>query len=118
MSENMDYTPDLYTLVDEDGKEQEFEMLDAMEQDGQKYYALIPYHENAEEVLDDDGELVILKSDWIDDEETLVTIDDDTEYDKIGQLFLERIQSIFDESNEDDDCDGDCDCGCHCHDNK
>lgn len=119
MSEEMNYTPELYTLVDEDGKEQEFEMLDAMEHDGQKYYALIPYHENPEDTLEDDGELVILKSEFDNDEEILATIDDDAEFEKIGEIFLQRIQSMF-EDDDDDCCDHDCCCGddCHCHDDK
>ncbi len=115
MSEELDYTPDLYTLVDEDGKEQAFEMLDAIEEEGQKYFALIPYHENAEEVLDDDGELVILKSEMVDGEEMLASIDDDAEFDKIGEIFLKRIESMFDEDDNDCDC-GDYHEGCHCHD--
>lgn len=31
-----EYTPDLYTLEDEEGNEQTFEMLDAMEYEGRK----------------------------------------------------------------------------------
>ena len=33
MSEEMEYNPDLYTLVDEEGVEQTFELLDVMEVD-------------------------------------------------------------------------------------
>ena len=37
MSEELnEYTPDLYTLVDEDGNEQTFEMLDVMVVDDQR----------------------------------------------------------------------------------
>ena len=45
-----EFTPDLYTLVDDEGNEQTFEMLDALEQDGEKYYALVPYYENPEDL--------------------------------------------------------------------
>ena len=38
---------DLYTLVDEDGVEQTFELMDTYETDeGELYYALVPYYEN------------------------------------------------------------------------
>lgn len=119
MSEELDYTPELYTLVDEDGKEQAFEMLDAMELDGQKYYALIPFQENPEEALEDDGELVVLKSQKVDGEEMLATIEDDIEFNKIGDIFLKRIESMFDEEDDDNDCKcgEDCECdGCNCKD--
>lgn len=114
MSDELDYTPDLYTLVDEEGKEQTFEMLDCMELDDQKYYALIPYHENPEEVLDDDGQLVVLKLEVVDGEEMLTTIDDDDEFNKVGELFLKRIEKIFDD-DEQCGCEG-CNCGedCNC----
>lgn len=96
MSENNEYTPDIYTLVDEEGVEQVFEMLDAMEYEGQRYFALVPYYESPEQGLEDNGELVILKSEIVDDEEMMVSIDDDDEYDKIGELFLQRLNEIFD----------------------
>ena len=83
MSEELDCTPDLYTLIDEDGKEQTFEMLDAIEQDGEKYFALVPYSENPDELIESDGELVILKSQVDGEEEILVSIDNDDEFDKI-----------------------------------
>lgn len=106
MSDTLDYTPDLYTLVDEEGKEQTFEMLDALEIDGQRYFALVPYYPEATEMVESDGELVILKSQIEDDEEILASIDDDDEFDKIGQMFMERIEAMF------DDVDNDCDCHC------
>ena len=120
MSDTLDYTPDLYTLVDEEGKEQTFEMLDALEVEGQRYFALIPYYPEATELIEDDGELVILKSQMEGEEEILSSIDDDDEFDRIGQMFMERIETMFDEDGEcecgEDDCDcedDDCDCGCH-----
>lgn len=118
MSDTLDFTPDLYTLVDEEGKEQTFEMLDAIEVDDNTYYALVPYYQNAEELAEDDGELVILKVQQDGDEEILVSIDDDDEFDKVGKLFMERIEKMFDEDDcccgEDDCCcdDDDCECGC------
>ena len=97
-----EYTPDLYTLEDEDGHGQVFEMLDAMEYEGEKYYALTPYYENPEETLGDDGEVVILKSDFDGDEEIMVSIDDDEEYERIGNIFMKRIEEMFEFDDEED----------------
>ncbi|MEG0614168.1 MAG: DUF1292 domain-containing protein [Oscillospiraceae bacterium] len=121
MADTLDYTPDLYTLVDEEGKEQTFEMLDALEQNGEKYYALVPYYpEDASQLAEDDGNLVILKAQIEDGEEILESIEDDEEFEKIGKIFMDRIEEIFEEEDCDCDdecgcgCDGDsCDCGCH-----
>lgn len=98
-----EYPPDLYTLEDEEGNEQVFEMLDAMEYEGEKYFALTPYYENPEETLGDDGEVVILKSDFDGDEEIMVSIDDDEEYEKIGNIFMKRIEEMFEFDDDDDE---------------
>jgi UPF0473 protein athe_1150 len=123
-----DYTPELYTLSDEEGKEQTFELIDTYVDGDERYYAMVPYFENPDDLIQSDGELVILKSDYVDGEEMLVTIDDDDEYERIGAIFLKRIEEMYAEMEEDecgcgcgcehhDGCgceDDDCDCG-HCH---
>lgn len=113
--EMMDYTPDLYTLVDEDGKESTFEVLDAMEVDGEEYIALTPYFgDDADALLQDDGEVVILKTAIDEEGEAIMqSIDDDEEYERIGRMFMERLEDMFEFVEE-----GECDCGeddCDCH---
>jgi len=96
--EDMEMAADLYTLVDEDGVEQQFEMLDNMEVDGEQYYALVPYYDDPTKELEADSELVVLKSEYDENnEETLVSIDDDAEYEKIGNMFLERLNQMYDD---------------------
>ena len=99
-----EYTPELYTLEDEDGNEQEFELLDVMEYEGDVYYALTPFYgDQKEDMLQDDGEVVILKEENVDGESMLVSIDEDDEYEKIGGLFLERLNEIYDDEDEEDE---------------
>lgn len=108
---NNEYTPDLFELEDENGEKQTFELLDAMEYEGEKYYALTPFFENAEESLQDSGEVIILKSTFDENnDEILASIDDDEEYEKIGGLFMERIEEMFE--FDDEECEDGCDCGC------
>lgn len=91
-----DFTPDIYTLEDEEGNEQAFEMLDVMEFEGEKYFALTPYAENPEDLLEDSGEVIILKSVFEGDEEMMVSIDDDDEYERVGKVFIERLEEMYD----------------------
>lgn len=95
-----EYTPELYTLADEDGNEMDFEMLDQMEIDGVLYYAMIPYYEAPEDMLDNDGQLVVLRSEIVDGEELLATIDDEAEYDRIGAIFIERLDGVWEELDD------------------
>lgn len=99
-----EYTPDLYTLEDEDGNEQEFELLDVMEYEGEKYYALTPYYGNDHDsLLEDDGEVIILKEEMVGDEPMLVSIEEDEEYERIGGIFLDRLNEIYDEDDEEEE---------------
>ena len=98
-----EFQPDIYTLEDEDGNEQAFELLDVMDFEGEKYFALTPYMETAEELLEYDGEVVILKSQFEGDEEMMVTIDDDDEYERVGAVFLERLREMYDFEDDEED---------------
>ena len=92
---NEEYMPDLYELEDENGDKQSFELLDVMEYEGEKYYALTPYYseEEIEKMLDDSGEVVILRSEFDENnDEILASIDDDEEYEKIGEIFMKRMR--------------------------
>ena len=78
-----EYAPDLYELEDENGEKHTFELLDAMEYEDEKYYALTPYFEDPAEALNAPGDLVILKSEFDENnDEMLVSIDDDDEFAK------------------------------------
>ena len=96
-----DMGADLFTLTDEEGVEQTFELMDTYEdKDGNVYYALVAYYENPEEMVEADTELVILKSEDDGDEETLASIDDDDEYERIGKIFMDRLSEMFDDEAE------------------
>lgn len=91
-----EYNPDIVSVVDEDGVEHTFEMLDAIETDTERYVALIPAYDNSTEIIEDDGELIILKVIEENGEEFLSPIEDSDEFDEIGQIFEERLSDMFD----------------------
>ena len=59
--ENQHFGNDIITLTDDDGKNYEFEIIDAIETDEGRYLAMIPYFSDPKAKLDDSGELVIVK---------------------------------------------------------
>lgn len=101
--DELDYSPDLYTLIDEEGNEQAFELLDVMEIDDNRYFALLPFYEDPSEMLEDDGEIVVLKAEMVDDEEMMASIDNDEEYERIGNLFLEKLAHMYEEEMENEE---------------
>ncbi|MBQ4154086.1 MAG: DUF1292 domain-containing protein [Clostridia bacterium] len=101
MSENNNFGNDIITLVDDDGKEYAFEVLDAIETDDGRYLAMLPYYTDAKEKLDDSGELVLVKSILDEDgEEYFEDIPDDDEYETVADLFISRLQDEFEINEE------------------
>ena len=101
--DEMNYNPEIFTLTDEEGNEHEFELMDVMELDGTTYYALVPYNEEPEAALAEDTELVILKGGEEDGVDFLTTIDNDEEYDRVGNIFLDRISEMLEGEFEDEE---------------
>ena len=87
-----DFVPELSTLSDEDGVEHTVEMLDYYDEGDDRYYAMVPYYEHPEDLINDSGELLILKSDYSTGEETLI---------RIGEIFMRRLEEFFDGDDED-----------------
>ncbi len=85
---------EIYTLTDEEGNENEFELLGTYEKDEKTYLALVP-------LADEEGEFVILRAE-IDEngEELLETIDDDDEFYAVADYFED---TLFDEIDYDEE---------------
>ena len=96
MDNNMEYSPDLLTLIDEEGAEHQFEVADSLEQDGKRYMALVPVFDNAEELLEDSGELLVLEVVEHEGEGYLEPIEDEELFNKIAGIFMERLEAEFD----------------------
>ena len=85
---------EIYTLQDEEGKDHEFELIGTCERNGVTYYAMIPVEENEKE--DEFCEYVILKGVVENGEESLVSIDDDDEFDDVADYFDDLFSEEID----------------------
>lgn len=103
MQEN-DYDFDIITVTDDDGKEHQFEEIDRIETEDAKYVALLPVLESAEEILEDDGDVIVLKVIEEGGETYLQQIEDEEEFADISDIFQERIAEMFeyDEGEEEE----------------
>lgn len=93
--ENNEYGVDIISLSDEEGNEYNFEILDRLETEEGNYVALLPIYDDAKEMLDDNGELVIMKVGEENGEEYYENIDDDDEYDTVADAFIARLQDLY-----------------------
>ncbi len=92
-----DYSPDLITLVDDEGAEHNFEILDTVEYDGKEYYALYPVFDNPEDMVADSGEYYIMEAMDSDEGWELAEVDDDDLIDKLSVIFEDRFADKFGE---------------------
>ena len=96
MDNTMDYGADILTLVDDDGVEQQFEVADTMDYEDHQYMALVPVFDEAGELLEDSGELLVLEMVEHDGEGYLEPIADEDLFNTIAHMFMERLEEEFD----------------------
>jgi len=80
-------------LNDEAGNEVSFEFLDLVEYEGSEYVVLLPI---VEDEADDDGMVVILKVEEIDDEtESYESVEDEEVLQNVFNIFKEKFKDGF-----------------------
>ena len=90
-----EYGNDLVTVVDDEGNQHQFEVLDAIETDTGRYVALVPVYDNPADLIEDDGELVSLTVKEENGEDLLLPIEDDDEFEEIAEIFEERLADLY-----------------------
>ncbi len=88
--------PDVVSVIDEEGNEHFFDELDRIETDDGKFVALIPVYEDAQDVIDDDGELIILEVQEENGETYLCPIENEKVFNEVGKIFEERLSEFYD----------------------
>ena len=81
----------ILTLHDDEGNEEQFELLDLVDYQDKQYIVLFP-------VEDDDMEIVILQVEEIegnDEEEAYVAVEDEAILDSVYSIFKERFKDEF-----------------------
>ena len=97
---NDEYEADLIVLLDDDGEEHSFEILDTLEHEGNTYYALLPLFDDPDEQVESDGQYYIFEVVEEDGEEQLAEVEDDSLRDELDQIFTERFETLFDDDEE------------------
>ena len=80
-------------LTDENGEQQEYEVLDLIEYEHNEYVVLLPYNDFEQE----DDEVLILEIEEGDDEiDEYLSVDDEVLLNILFEIFKERNKDIFD----------------------
>ena len=104
--ENENWGEDIISLMDEEGNQSEYKIVACAELDGVEYMALEPMFEDPEEELMDAAELVFLKVSEETDEDGeafLDTIQDDDEFERVAEVFRDKLSEEYDFLDEDEE---------------
>ncbi len=96
--ENNEFAPDFITLIDEEGTEHDFEILDVIENDKGIFYALFPVFDTPEEQLESSGEYYIFEVVEDNGDEVLTEVEDEDLLDALAEEFESRFNETLDEA--------------------
>ncbi|MDR0821992.1 MAG: DUF1292 domain-containing protein [Oscillospiraceae bacterium] len=88
---------DLIVRIDD----QDYEIVDELELDGETYIALVPYIENLDEI--DEVEFIIAHEIEEEDGYTLEPVEDEALQEKLGDLFIERLEGNLGDDDDDEE---------------
>ena len=95
------YEADLITLIDDEGNEHEFEIIDELENDDGHYMALVPTQQEPEEISSEAETYYIVEVVEEDGEEQLQEVEDDALLDQLAEIFESRFNdAYYDEPEE------------------
>ena len=101
---NENWGEDIISLMDEEGNQSEYKIVACAELDGVEY--MEPIIEDPEEELMDAAELVFLKVSEETDEDGeafLDTIQDDEEFERVAEVFRDKLSEEYDFLDEDEE---------------
>ena len=95
-----EFAADLITLIDDEGNEHEFEILDVIENDNGCFYALMPVYDQPEDIVDGDGTYYIFEEIEEDGEQQLAEVEDEELLDELAEIFESRFDELYDDEDE------------------
>ncbi len=105
MHDNGEERTDIIVLVDEEGVEHDFALVDRFQVDMAEYAILVPviYTEEGTngEAVDFEDEAFIFRIDLDVGEEMLVEVEDEKEWHQVASVWEERVQNIGYEEDDD-----------------
>ena len=97
---NEEFGPDVLTLVDDEGNEHEFEVLDVIDNEDGCFYALLPTFENPQDSVESEGTYYIFEAIEQDGEQQLAEVEDEELLDKLAELFESRFDELYEEEED------------------
>ncbi len=85
---------EVYTLEDENGKEQDYYIEDKIEFEGKTYCSLYPYYETEDEMDNAPENVGVYIMEYLKDDASVMGIEDEELYNKVEQKFREMDEAL------------------------
>ena len=99
---NDEFSADLITLIDDEGNEHEFEILDVIDNDDGCFYALLPTFEDPQEQLESEGTYYIFEAIDEDGEQQLAEVEDEDLLDRLASIFESHFEEFYEDGPEEE----------------
>ena len=96
---NDEFGADLITLIDDEGEEHEFEILDVIDNDEGCFYALLPTFDDPQDEVDSEGTYYILEAIEEDGEQQLPEVDDQQLLNRLAEIFEKHFEELYEEED-------------------
>lgn len=93
---NNEFSADLITLIDDEGQEHSFEILDVIENNDGCFYALLPCDEDENDSLSDIASYYIFEAIDENGEQVLAEVEDSALLKKLADSFEARFEDMYD----------------------
>jgi len=105
MNDNGEERTDIVVLVDEEGNEHDFALVDRFQVDLYEYAILVPVlyldEDEDDDTIDLEDEAFIFRIDLDEGEEMLIEVEDELEWNQVAAVWEERVQTLEYEDDED-----------------
>lgn len=95
-----DYFTDVVVLVDDEGTEHEFEILDMIEVDEGVFYALLPDFESEQQKLKEDTYFIFQAVESESGEVELAEVEDEELLDSLAEIFEDRFEELYEDLSD------------------
>ena len=96
---NDEFGADLITLIDDEGEEHEFEILDVIDNDEGCFYALLPTFDDPQDEVDSEGTCYIFEAIDEDGEQQLADVEDEELLDRLAEIFEKHFEELYEEED-------------------
>ena len=100
---NDEFGADLLTLVDDEGNEHEFEILDVIDNDEGCFYALLPTFDDPQSTVESEGTYYIFEAIEEDGEQQLAEVEDEELLDRLAEIFESHFDELYGEEEDSDE---------------